>query len=222
MDPARFTTAQRLSCKMMNPDLFKPSQAVQPPAKPNRSKSEHVKTEVAQVVVDAKSGRSYCKGKLLGKVPLFYIYSIHQSFWINYAICYCLVPRFLICCSNVVARCAMCQSLACSAGFGSCSWVHQNHWTATRPVCDSRTYLLVIRQCCLPNLIKYIWFYAKTLFAIIELTGFLIRFQTWSDVRERWMTEWINASMKRMLHCLWSVEPMTTVSFHLMFPKQGS
>uniref|UniRef100_A0A671PWD0 Serine/threonine-protein kinase PLK n=1 Tax=Sinocyclocheilus anshuiensis TaxID=1608454 RepID=A0A671PWD0_9TELE len=67
MDPACFTSAQRLSCKMMNPDLFKPSQAPQPPAKPNRSKSEHVKTELAQVVVDAKTGRSYCKGKLLGK-----------------------------------------------------------------------------------------------------------------------------------------------------------
>uniref|UniRef100_A0A672PRP2 Serine/threonine-protein kinase PLK n=1 Tax=Sinocyclocheilus grahami TaxID=75366 RepID=A0A672PRP2_SINGR len=67
MDPACFTSAQRLSCKMMNPDLFKPSQAPQPPAKPSRSKSEHVKTELAQVVVDAKTGRSYCKGKLLGK-----------------------------------------------------------------------------------------------------------------------------------------------------------
>lgn len=67
MDPACFTSAQRLSCKMMNPELFKPSQAAQPAAKPNRSKSEHVKTEVAQVVVDAKTGRSYCKGKLLGK-----------------------------------------------------------------------------------------------------------------------------------------------------------
>uniref|UniRef100_A0A673G5J1 Serine/threonine-protein kinase PLK n=1 Tax=Sinocyclocheilus rhinocerous TaxID=307959 RepID=A0A673G5J1_9TELE len=64
MDPACFTSAQRLSCKMMNPDLFKPSQAA---AKPNRSKSEHVKPEIAQVVVDAKTGRSYCKGKLLGK-----------------------------------------------------------------------------------------------------------------------------------------------------------
>uniref|UniRef100_A0A671PSN8 polo kinase n=1 Tax=Sinocyclocheilus anshuiensis TaxID=1608454 RepID=A0A671PSN8_9TELE len=64
MDPACFTSAQRLSCKMMNPDLFKPSQAA---AKPNRSKSEHVKTEIAQVVVDGKTGRSYCKGKLLGK-----------------------------------------------------------------------------------------------------------------------------------------------------------
>ncbi|KAL0200992.1 hypothetical protein M9458_004179, partial [Cirrhinus mrigala] len=52
----------------MNPELFKPSPAAQPPAaKPNRSKSEHVKTELAQVVVDAKTGRSYCKGKLLGK-----------------------------------------------------------------------------------------------------------------------------------------------------------
>ncbi|KAK2900819.1 hypothetical protein Q8A67_008934 [Cirrhinus molitorella] len=68
MDPTCFTSAQRLSCKMMNPELFKPSQAAPPPAaKPNRSKSEHVKTELAQVVVDAKTGRSYCKGKLLGK-----------------------------------------------------------------------------------------------------------------------------------------------------------
>uniref|UniRef100_A0A8C1QQK3 Serine/threonine-protein kinase PLK n=1 Tax=Cyprinus carpio TaxID=7962 RepID=A0A8C1QQK3_CYPCA len=57
----------RLSCKMMNPDLFKPSQTAQAAAKPNRSKSEHVKTEIAQVVVDAKTGRTYCKGKLLGK-----------------------------------------------------------------------------------------------------------------------------------------------------------
>uniref|UniRef100_A0A9J7XUD9 Serine/threonine-protein kinase PLK n=2 Tax=Cyprinus carpio TaxID=7962 RepID=A0A9J7XUD9_CYPCA len=67
MDPACFTSAQRLSCKMMNPDLFKPSQTAQAAAKPNRSKSEHVKTEIAQVVVDAKTGRTYCKGKLLGK-----------------------------------------------------------------------------------------------------------------------------------------------------------
>uniref|UniRef100_A0A8C1L6D1 Serine/threonine-protein kinase PLK n=1 Tax=Cyprinus carpio TaxID=7962 RepID=A0A8C1L6D1_CYPCA len=59
--------SQRLSCKMMNPDLFKPSQTAQAAAKPNRSKSEHVKTEIAQVVVDAKTGRTYCKGKLLGK-----------------------------------------------------------------------------------------------------------------------------------------------------------
>lgn len=73
MDPSCFTTAQRLSCKMMNPDLFKPSpdrpQAAA--AKPNRIKAEHVKTELAHVVVDAKTGRSYCKGKLLGKVRRF-------------------------------------------------------------------------------------------------------------------------------------------------------
>lgn len=80
MDPACFTSAQRLSCKMMNPDLFKPSQAAQPAAKPNRSKSEHVKTEVAQVVVDAKTGRSYCKGKLLGKVPIrFSVFEFNRS-----------------------------------------------------------------------------------------------------------------------------------------------
>lgn len=71
MDPSCFTTAQRLSCKMMNPDMFKASPAAPPPAKPSRSKSEHVKPELAQVVVDAKTGRSYCKGKLLGKVRCF-------------------------------------------------------------------------------------------------------------------------------------------------------
>lgn len=58
---------------------------------------------------------------------------------------------------------------------------------------------------------RYIWFSAKTIFAILDLTGF----QYDSDVRKRWMTEWINASMEMMLHCSGSVEPMTTdtVSF---------
>lgn len=71
MDPSCFSTTQRLSCQMMNPDLFKASpdrtQIAQPPPKPSRSKSEQIKPELAQVVVDSKTGRSYCKGKLLGK-----------------------------------------------------------------------------------------------------------------------------------------------------------
>uniref|UniRef100_A0A8C9TEJ3 Serine/threonine-protein kinase PLK n=1 Tax=Scleropages formosus TaxID=113540 RepID=A0A8C9TEJ3_SCLFO len=63
----------------MNPDLLKAShhQRLQsaPAAKANRggkseqnrSESAHVKPELAHIVKDAKSGRSYCKGKLLGK-----------------------------------------------------------------------------------------------------------------------------------------------------------
>uniref|UniRef100_A0A4W4EBX0 Serine/threonine-protein kinase PLK3 n=1 Tax=Electrophorus electricus TaxID=8005 RepID=A0A4W4EBX0_ELEEL len=54
----------------MNPDLFKPPadlrQAGQP-SKPNRSKTEQIRPELAQLVVDTKTGRSYSKGKLLGK-----------------------------------------------------------------------------------------------------------------------------------------------------------
>ncbi|XP_076828935.1 serine/threonine-protein kinase PLK3 [Brachyhypopomus gauderio] len=62
-----FTTEQRRSCQMMNADLFKPSpdQGILPKRK--RSKSEQVKPELAQVVLDPKTGRSYAKGKLLGK-----------------------------------------------------------------------------------------------------------------------------------------------------------
>ncbi|XP_036453249.1 serine/threonine-protein kinase PLK3 isoform X1 [Colossoma macropomum] len=72
MDSSCFTTAQRRSCRIMNPELFKPSpdrsQASQPP-KPSRNaaKCEQTKTELAQVVVDPKTGKSYSKGKLLGK-----------------------------------------------------------------------------------------------------------------------------------------------------------
>uniref|UniRef100_A0AAR2IJT9 Serine/threonine-protein kinase PLK n=1 Tax=Pygocentrus nattereri TaxID=42514 RepID=A0AAR2IJT9_PYGNA len=72
MDPSCFTTAQRRSCRIMNPELFKPppdrSQASKPP-KPSRSaaRCEQTKTELAQVVVDPKTGKSYSKGKLLGK-----------------------------------------------------------------------------------------------------------------------------------------------------------
>uniref|UniRef100_A0A4W4EC56 Serine/threonine-protein kinase PLK3 n=1 Tax=Electrophorus electricus TaxID=8005 RepID=A0A4W4EC56_ELEEL len=70
MDSTCFNTAQRHSCQMMNPDLFKPPadlrQAGQP-SKPNRSKTEQIRPELAQLVVDTKTGRSYSKGKLLGK-----------------------------------------------------------------------------------------------------------------------------------------------------------
>uniref|UniRef100_A0AAY4A6F7 Serine/threonine-protein kinase PLK n=1 Tax=Denticeps clupeoides TaxID=299321 RepID=A0AAY4A6F7_9TELE len=72
MDSTCFTTTQRLSCQIMNPDLFKASPeraqaAAAAPAKPTRAKSEQVKPELAQVVTDTKTGRSYCRGKLLGK-----------------------------------------------------------------------------------------------------------------------------------------------------------
>uniref|UniRef100_A0A0E9WUE2 Uncharacterized protein n=1 Tax=Anguilla anguilla TaxID=7936 RepID=A0A0E9WUE2_ANGAN len=71
MDSARFSNSQRLSCHIMNPDLFKPSPErvqVAQPVKPNRNKTEQIKPELAQVVADSKTGRCYCKGKLLGKV----------------------------------------------------------------------------------------------------------------------------------------------------------
>lgn len=73
MDCTSFTTAQRRSCLIMNPELLNPSpdrSQAAPPPKPNRNtanKCEQPKPELAQVVVDPKSGRSYSKGKLLGK-----------------------------------------------------------------------------------------------------------------------------------------------------------
>uniref|UniRef100_A0A8B9H4E0 Serine/threonine-protein kinase PLK n=1 Tax=Astyanax mexicanus TaxID=7994 RepID=A0A8B9H4E0_ASTMX len=73
MDCTSFTTAQRRSCHIMNPELLNPSpdrSPAAPPPKPNRNtanKCEQPKPELAQVVVDPKSGRSYTKGKLLGK-----------------------------------------------------------------------------------------------------------------------------------------------------------
>uniref|UniRef100_A0A3Q1HPS5 Serine/threonine-protein kinase PLK n=1 Tax=Acanthochromis polyacanthus TaxID=80966 RepID=A0A3Q1HPS5_9TELE len=57
----------------MNADLFKtaqergPQQPSSAPAKNSRSKSDQTKPELAQVVTDSKTGRSYSKGKLLGK-----------------------------------------------------------------------------------------------------------------------------------------------------------
>ncbi|XP_066548134.1 serine/threonine-protein kinase PLK3 [Amia ocellicauda] len=70
MEAARFSNSQRLACHIMSPDLYKVSPdrapAVQP-AKPSRAKAEQPRPELAQAVTDAKTGRCYCKGKLLGK-----------------------------------------------------------------------------------------------------------------------------------------------------------
>ncbi|GAA6093396.1 serine/threonine-protein kinase PLK3 isoform X1 [Tachysurus ichikawai] len=66
MNPCCFSTEQRRSCQMMNPDLLKPERFSPAPQKPNRSKCEQTKME-SQVVMDSKTGRSYSKGKLLGK-----------------------------------------------------------------------------------------------------------------------------------------------------------
>ena len=78
MDTACFTASQRISCQTMNPDLFKQcperGQILPNSAKTtnNRTKSEQIKPELAQVITDSKTGKSYSKGKLLGKVlPLF-------------------------------------------------------------------------------------------------------------------------------------------------------
>lgn len=73
MDTGCFTAAQRISCHTMNPDLFKPcpergTQQAAAPVKTSRNKPEQSKPELAQVVTDSKTGRSYSKGKLLGKV----------------------------------------------------------------------------------------------------------------------------------------------------------
>ncbi|XP_019965845.1 serine/threonine-protein kinase PLK3 [Paralichthys olivaceus] len=72
MDTGCFSAAQRISCHTMNADLFKP--ALEPgapqssaPVKASRNKPEQTKPELAQVVTDSKTGRSYSKGKLLGK-----------------------------------------------------------------------------------------------------------------------------------------------------------
>ncbi|TNN60832.1 Serine/threonine-protein kinase PLK3 [Liparis tanakae] len=73
MDTGCFTAAQRISCHAMNADLFKPAapergpQQSAAPVKTSRNKAEQAKPELAQVVTDSKTGRSYSKGKLLGK-----------------------------------------------------------------------------------------------------------------------------------------------------------
>lgn len=71
MDPSGFNTLQRHSCQIMNPELFQASPERNSPApanKPSRNKCEQARVELAQVVVDPKTGRTYSKGKLLGKV----------------------------------------------------------------------------------------------------------------------------------------------------------
>lgn len=73
MDTGYFITAQPKPCHNMNGDLLKPIPDRghhHPPSastKNSRNKPES-KPEVAQVVMDPKTGRSYSKGKLLGKV----------------------------------------------------------------------------------------------------------------------------------------------------------
>ncbi|KAM4552308.1 serine/threonine-protein kinase PLK3 [Odontesthes bonariensis] len=72
MDTGCFTAAQRISCHNMNADLLKPvpergAQQSSGPARNSRNKADQTKPELAQVVTDTKTGRSYSKGKLLGK-----------------------------------------------------------------------------------------------------------------------------------------------------------
>ena len=86
MDTGCFSAAQRLSCHAMNPDLLKPCpehgppQPAATPMKPNRTKPEQIKPELAPVVTDPKTGRSYSKGKLLGKVILILIFEFDISY----------------------------------------------------------------------------------------------------------------------------------------------
>ncbi|KAM9789157.1 serine/threonine-protein kinase PLK3 [Neosynchiropus ocellatus] len=67
MDTGCFTGPQRHSCQTMNADLFKPAAERSAPVKTSRNKPEQTKPELAPVVTDSKTGRSYSKGKLLGK-----------------------------------------------------------------------------------------------------------------------------------------------------------
>uniref|UniRef100_M4AN04 Serine/threonine-protein kinase PLK n=1 Tax=Xiphophorus maculatus TaxID=8083 RepID=M4AN04_XIPMA len=72
MDSGCFNAAQRISCHNMNADLIKPvaergHHQSSASTKNSRNKPEHGKPELAQVVTDPKTGRSYSKGKLLGK-----------------------------------------------------------------------------------------------------------------------------------------------------------
>lgn len=68
----------------MNADVFKPvpERGTHQPsaaAKTNKNKSDQPKPELAQVVTDSKTGRSYSKGKLLGKVRLIFPF-LHAHF----------------------------------------------------------------------------------------------------------------------------------------------
>lgn len=71
----RVPAAQRASCHAMNADVLKPVPergALPPPgaAKANKTRAEPARAELAPVVRDSLTGRSYSKGKLLGKVRL--------------------------------------------------------------------------------------------------------------------------------------------------------
>lgn len=79
MDAGCVTAAHRVSCHTMNADLFKPTPERGPhqssgTAKNARNKPEQSKPELAQVVTDSRTGRSYSKGKLLGKVRRFELF----------------------------------------------------------------------------------------------------------------------------------------------------
>lgn len=85
MDTGCFTAAQRISCHAMNADIFKPVPergAHQPTAaaRTNKSKADQPKPELAQVVTDSKTGRSYSKGKLLGKVRIIFVSILNALF----------------------------------------------------------------------------------------------------------------------------------------------
>ncbi|MEQ2213247.1 hypothetical protein XENOCAPTIV_011806 [Xenoophorus captivus] len=73
MDSGCFTAAQHIASHNMNADLFKPvperghHHQSSASTKNSRNKPEQSKPELAQVVTDPKTGRSYSKGKLLGK-----------------------------------------------------------------------------------------------------------------------------------------------------------
>ncbi|XP_030608259.1 serine/threonine-protein kinase PLK3 [Archocentrus centrarchus] len=73
MSTGCFPAVQWISCHTMNADLFKAAperggpQQSSAPAKNSRNKHDQPKPELAQVVMDPKTGRSYSKGKLLGK-----------------------------------------------------------------------------------------------------------------------------------------------------------
>lgn len=97
MDTGCFTAAQRISCHAMNADLFKPApergpQQSSAPVKTSRNKPEQTKPELAQVVTDSKTGRTYTKGKLLGKVWRLHVNVTRLSTGLS------IRRRFFFCC----------------------------------------------------------------------------------------------------------------------------
>lgn len=96
MSTGCFTAAQRISCHTMNADLFKPAperggpQQTSAPAKNSRNKHDQPKPELAQVVTDLKTGRSYIKGKLLGKVRAFHTFFFAPSLLFHVSVRRCV------------------------------------------------------------------------------------------------------------------------------------